>query len=275
MRIIFLLMVLAIGTCQCDAFAKDAAQENAHEVHKTFSGSVSNSFAEDVYSILPYEMREFLSNDYEVLMRNSRVNTRYDYWIHRVASEDKLISIAKTVKLGASDHLAKSLGSMVEVIFEIAMSAGNDDPLCTELEKNIRMIRDRNNGLDFRIAYPGYANQSIETAARQLYKLQKDKDKGNIYPKMVVRTADLWSAIWAANGKNALSEPRVIARRPAILNIDSNLNDPFQTRRMQTPGFSVPQQSQSNADYQERLERLRRINEQQMRDNDSRRYYGY
>jgi hypothetical protein len=273
MRILFLLMVLAIGTGQCEAFAKDTAPQDASEVHKSFSGSVADSFVEDVFSIIPSDMKEFLSNDYEVLVRSSRVNTRYDYWIHRVASEDKLISVAKTVKLGLPVHFAKSLGSMVEVIFEIAMSAGNDDPLCTELEKNIRMIRDKNNGLDFRIAYPGYANQTIETAARQLYKLNKDKDKENIYPKMVVRTADLWSAIWAANGKKPLSEPKVIARRPGILNIDSNIQ--MQMRRGQIPAYAVPQQSQSAAEYQDRMERLRRINEQQMRDNDSRSYYGY
>lgn len=267
-QLINLAIVLILIQQPVVVLASESSKSLRKEIHNNFSGSTASTFVEDVYSLLPLDMKEYLKRDYKSLETASRINLRHNYWNKGIISKEHFSNICKNIKVTTSSQLAEELGSTVENVFEVAMSLENDNPFANGLQNNIKYITNIRNDFNYEIIYLGYNKQSIDYLVERLYLLKKQDNKLAIFPDIITLTADIWGAIWVANGNKPIIETRTIVREPGFLEVSSNNNNTTiisnTLKKEQSPKINSEQSY--NTDQRsarlERLERIRRISNQ-------------
>ncbi len=261
-QLINLAIVLIVIQQPVVVLASESSKPLRKEIHNNFSGSTASTFVEDVYSLLPLDMKEYLKQDYKSLETASRINIRHNYWNKGIVSKEHFINICKNIKVTTSSQLAKELGATVENVFEVAMSLEKDNPFANGLQNNIRYITDISNYFNYEINYLGYNKQSIDYLVERLYLLKKQENKLAIFPDIITLTADIWGAIWVANGNKPIIEARTIVREPGFLEVSSNNNNTTtisNTLNKEKSPKNNSEQSYTNDQRSARLERLERI----------------
>jgi len=278
--VIFTILILLLYQ-PCELYANEIHVSHKAEIHDTFSYETTTSFIEDVYSLLPQDMKEYLKEDYEVLNASSRINRRHDYWRRGVIAKDDLINICNKIHVKTNRQFAEELGGTVDKIFEVAMSQNNDDPLLTKLQMNLSFLINKSNDLSYEIHFNGYNSKSIDMIVDQIYLLKNNNNKSDILPNIVTLTAELWTTIWAMNGNKVEPELITIKRVPGLLDMNQSLicttkpnGDSSNSKQEKLPvqKSKATEMSEQRRARLQRLERIERIQRLQRIESEGRRF---
>lgn len=199
------------------ASAMRVVHENGTEIHETTGETLIESFVDDVISLLPEDLALRLKIERSTLLRYASFTPRDNYWSSPASGKKSFIARHAGGNSGTgSEALARNLGLTVQDIFEIAMTPADDDLLGERVRGNLVKILDKGRFETYAISYRGFHYQELTDIVDRLYSLQRFL-KMDIYPEMVIVTADLWSALWQRSGhevNNLASSPKTFIRRP-------------------------------------------------------------
>lgn len=223
----------------------DPVKITANEIHESSGNNIVKGFVEDVISLLPPEFRKDL--DSQTIQSSVRFNNNRSKFNYSTMSEKDLYSIYArlskryTNKTIGSIALSDELGSTVSAIIEAAMTSGSADLLGDKFSANMENFFKEEYKTTHVIKYDGYNSCDLRSCISQIYDLARHK-KATVYPLMVTRTADLWTAVYNSMAKNTEIMAKTIVRRPMDVSYGSRKND----SRAFAKNMNLPAASRSN-----------------------------
>lgn len=215
MRLILIaaLTLLAASPAWCNV-----KRVSANEVHESANNNMVKGFVEDVISLLPQEFRNRL--DANVILSSVKFTGNRNKWLNYATMSEKDLSniYAQLANRYARNKigdiaLSDELGNTVSTIIETAMTHGGNDPLGDKSKANLDSFFRDEYKMTHVIRYEGYNACKIQDCIARIYDLAK-LNKSTIYPLLVSRTADLWTAVYSASNGQLVSDAKTIVRRP-------------------------------------------------------------
>lgn len=190
--------------------------------HDSSSGSVIENFMDDLVSLLPSDLVTILGANKRNFLEYAAFPIRYDYWQRRVPEKVAFLKDCrdnirrlKNPRDNYNDSVTHLLGYSIRTIIEIAMSGNHYDPLNEYLQRSMMTFVENGNNQEYSISYLGYKPQSLESTIDRLYELRA-QPKTNMYPQLIVATADLWATIWKESGHEVRTLPYVFVRKSLV-----------------------------------------------------------
>jgi hypothetical protein len=207
------LALLAATPAWCDV-----KQISANEVHESANNNMPRAFVEDVVSLLPPQFRKHL--DLDVINSSVKFTGNRNKWLnYSTMSEKDLSDIYSRLASKYASHkigditLSDELGNTVSTIIEAAMTHGGNDPLGDRFKTNLEnFFKDEYKNTHV-IRYEGFNDCRIPTCVARIYELSR-YSKSSVYPLLVSRTADLWTAIHRARQGELVSDAKTVVRKP-------------------------------------------------------------
>jgi len=227
--IIIFVIVLCILAANEYSFALEEKTADGTIVHGSSNLKLVDNFVEDVVSLLPLEMIQALEPHLETMLKEADFKVREDYWKRKEISQNEFKERLELITIWDSSKLASQLGSSVKHIFEIALRPNGGDVMGEGLKKNLREVPNRWRNEKYVVNYPGYKGQSIDAILVSLYEMKKHS-KNNLYPNLVITTADLWSAVWQKGGGKSQTVTKTFVRKPADFDFRKSTGPTIQRR---------------------------------------------
>jgi len=210
------MILLNILILSHSVFALEEKTVDGKIIHDSSHSKIMSIFIEDVVSLLPLEMAQFLEPNIETMSKEAEFKVRDDYWKRKVIGKNEFKVRLESILIKDGAELASQLGGSVKHIFEIALHPNNSDASGEGRRKNLRDLpKSWKNGI-FEVKYHGYQGQSVDVILTSLYEM-KGRNKTTLYPDLVVTTADLWSAVWQNGGGKTQQVTKTFVRKPADL----------------------------------------------------------
>lgn len=214
----FFVIVALVLLCSASPGRCEVVKVSANEVHESANNNIVKSFIEDVISLLP---REFTKNlDAEVIQASVKFNGNRNKWLNYSTMSEKDLGniyarlLNRYAKYGIGKiELSDELGNTVATIIEATMAHGGNDPLGDKFKSNLENFFKEEYKMTHVIKYEGYKECTVKTCISRIYDLAR-YNKSSVYPLMVTRTADLWTAIYKARAGEMVSDAKTIVRRP-------------------------------------------------------------
>lgn len=191
--------------------------------HNSDGGSVLENFMDDIVSLLPTELATTIGAHKKSFLEYAVFPIRYDYWQRRIPGKDAFLKDCldnirrlRNPKNSYNDSVTHLLGNNIRTLLEIALSSSRYDPLNEDLQRSMLTFVQNGNDREYSINYLGYKPQSLESAVARLYEL-RNEPKANVYPQLVVATADLWATIWKESGHDVKTLPYIFVRKSLIV----------------------------------------------------------
>lgn len=199
-----------------------------NELHESANVSIIKHFVDDVMSLMPDDFRKRL--DVDTIRNSVNFNASNNKWLkHSVMSENDLTNIYMKLSKNYTNNeidditLSDELGNTISTIVQSSMAQGSRDPLGEKLKSNLdKFLREEYKKTHI-IEYDGYSKKDIKTCVSRIYELSK-YDKDNIYPLMVVRTADLWATVHNAKVENISKVKKSFIRQPSNIAYTGRIN---------------------------------------------------
>lgn len=195
-----------------------AIMKETVEIHDTETSDTVANFLEDVLALLPRELAESLDNDADILYKEAQPITHGKYWQKRLSTTETLIrdwALLQRQIATSHDQFALLFGATVPVIVEVAMIPKSYDPLHEQLQSNVKRFLRNGSYLRYLISYPGYRRQSIQEIVDRLQAMIMSR-KDELYPELVILTADLWTTLWCYGRNKFVTPPYNILRRSFV-----------------------------------------------------------
>lgn len=187
--------------------------------HNSDGGSVLENFMDDLVTLLPSELATILGAHKKSFLEYGAFPIRYDYWQRRIPGKEAFLKDCRdnirrlrNPKDSYNDSATHLLGNSIRTLLEIAHSSSRYDPLNDHLQRSMMTFIQNGNDQEYSVNYLGYKPQTLESAVERLYEL-RDLSKANVYPQLVVATADLWATIWKESGHEVRTLPYVFVRK--------------------------------------------------------------
>lgn len=141
--------------------------------------------------------------------------------------------------------LSDELGSTIATIVEVSMTHGKHDLMGEKSKNNVdKFLREEYKKTHI-VEYDGYDGSDIRTSISRIYELSKYK-KSDIYPLMVMRTADLWASIHNSKTKNISKVTKTFIRRPSNIAFTGNYNTTSAADQLNTKSVTDTNEALSN-----------------------------
>lgn len=193
--------------------------------HNSNDASVIENFMDDLVSLLPSDLATNLGANKQSFLEYAEFPIRYDYWKRRIPAKDTFKNDCRDTvrrlsqpKDSYNDSVVHLLGFSIRTILEIAWSGNRYDPLNENLQRNLMEFVRNGNDEEYVVNYPGYTSQSLDSIVERLYQLRSTPRK-EVYPQLVVATADLWTAIWKESGREVKSLPYSFVRKSVMASV--------------------------------------------------------
>jgi TPR repeat protein len=195
--------------------------------HESKGSSVRENFMDDLVSLLPSDLASILGANKKTFLEYGAFPVRYDYWKRRIPGKDAFtkdcrdnIRRLRNPIDSYNDSVTHLLGYSIRTILEIALSSNRYDPLNEDLQSNLMSFLLSGNEQEYAVNYPGYQSQSLDSIVERLYQL-RSIPRREVYPQLVVATADLWTAIWnEKSGREAKSLPYSFVRKSVMASVE-------------------------------------------------------
>ncbi len=178
--------------------------------HESRNASVRENFMDDLVSLLPSDLASILGGHKITFLEYAVFPVRYDYWKRRIPGKDSFLKDCldnaqrlRNPKDPYNDSVTHLMGYSIRTILEIAFSS------------NLMSFVLNGNQQEYAVNYPGYKSQSLDSIVERLYQLRRNPKK-EVYPQLVVATADLWTAIWKESGREVKSLPYSFVRKSVL-----------------------------------------------------------
>jgi TPR repeat protein len=198
---------------------------NIHFEHDSDDASVLQNFMDDLVSLLPLDLATTLGAHKQSFLEYADFNFRHDYWQRRIPEKEQFIKDCResirrlrNPRDNYNDTVTHLLGNSLRTILEIAHSNNRSDPFNERLQHNLMAFARNGNIQEYAVNYPGYTPQSLDLAVEQLYEL-RNISKANVYPQLVVATANLWATLWREGGHEFRSLPYSFVRKSVIADV--------------------------------------------------------
>jgi hypothetical protein len=193
-------------------------QVAADELHESAGTNIVKHLIEDVFSLLPADLVRHLNAD--TIRDSVRFNTYNNKWqTINTPSADDLFSIYSKLSIKYANNnindvtLSDELGNTISTIIEVSLMQGSNDLLGEKFKLNMdAFLRDEYKKVHI-IKYDGYDGSDIRTCISRIYELS-NYSKSQIYPFIVIRTAQLWTAMHNAKTPIVNKEAKTLIRKP-------------------------------------------------------------
>jgi hypothetical protein len=188
---------------------------------KTENTNTVTNFINDVIALLPKEISDNLSNEYDCINNDSQIDVSDKYWNTNRIDKDSFKKNISTLKLNINSIDCSTVSSIIKIIIEIGSTPSYYDPFGDGLKKNLKDFNNYQLSNKLIISYDGYDKTAIDESLNQLFETRKYKLEEK-YPRLVLIAANLLCYIWVNNANKISVDKIALLREPFKLEFNNS-----------------------------------------------------